>query len=308
MSPVLETHLLRKEFPGKKRGYVAVDDLSFSLEKGEILGLLGPNGAGKTTTIQMLLGTLKPTSGGIRYFGKDFFSHRSEILKKVVFASTYVSLPWKLTVRQNLMVFGRIYGVNRKKLEKRIDELLERVGIPEKKDSPVATLSAGQITRLVLVKAFMVDPKVVLLDEPTASLDPHISKEVRDLILETRDKSETSILITSHNMAEVTEVCDRTLFLRRGKMIADDCPENLANSIATSLVRLIIGTQMPQAIQVVQGLKLPFSVEEHCIETKLNEAQIAKLLMALAQNGIEYSGIEIDKPSLEDYFLQMSRT
>jgi len=307
MSTVLCVENLRKIYPGKKREYAAVDDISFHLKKGEILGLLGPNGAGKTTTIQMLLGILKPTSGRILYFGKELFKHRSEVLKEVVFASTYVSLPWRLTISQNLEIYGRLYGIPLAPLRLRIDELLERFGLIKKKEEEVSTLSAGQITRLVLVKAFMVRPKVVLLDEPTASLDPEMAQEIRAFILEERKTYGVSILFTSHNMTEVAEVCDRTLFVQKGKILADDRPERLARSVASSKLRLVVADKMAQTVKVAEKMNLSYEIDYHTLELRLDEKKIAHFLMALAREGIEYSGIEIIEPTLEDYFLTMAR-
>lgn len=302
---VLCVRNLRQEFVSKRGPYVALDGISFDLREGEILGLLGPNGAGKTTTIHILLSVLKPTSGEIFYFGKDFFKHRSEVLSQVVFASTYVSLPWRLTINQNLDVFGRLYGMSGRVLKARIDELLIRFGIHEKKHLPVATLSAGQITRLVLVKAFMVRPRLVLLDEPTASLDPDMANSVRELILEERNRQGTSVLFTSHNMSEVAQVCDRTLFLRRGKIIADDVPEKLARSVSLSTLRLVIAEKMNEAEVIAKKKKLTFTIDHNVIELKVDETHIARFLSALAREGIDYSGIEIIEPTLEDYFLKM---
>ena len=168
---------LRKVYSGRSP-FTAVDGISFELAKGEILGLLGPNGAGKTTTIQMLIGTLTYSSGSIFYFGQDFLSCRQEIMSRVAFASTYVSLPWLLTVGQNLNVFGRLYGLSGRQITERADPLLERFGILDLKKQPVASLSSGQITRLMLVKAFLAQPEIVLLDEPTASLDPEMAQDV----------------------------------------------------------------------------------------------------------------------------------
>ena len=301
---VLSVRNLRKVYPGKKR-YVAVDGISFDLKKGEILGLLGPNGAGKTTTIQMLLSTLKPTSGEIFYFGKPFAKHRSEILQKVVFASTYVSLPFTLTVQQNLEVFGRLYGVPIADLRQRMDKLLKGFGIEHKKKVPVGKLSAGQVTRLMLVKAFMVRPKVVLLDEPTASLDPDIARDVIQFVLEQRDEHDISILFTSHNMAEVTDVCDRALFLQNGRIIADNEPGALAKSVSKSTLQLTVGDGMKRTVMIAEKLKLPFKIEHRSIELSLDEAQIAKFLSALAAAGVSYTNINIITPTLEDYFLHM---
>jgi len=288
---VLSVQNLRKVYSGKVP-FVAVDDISFDLHRGEILGLLGSNGAGKTTTIQMLLSTLKATSGSIFYFGKDFFTHRSEVLEQVAFASTYVSLPWMLTVEQNLEVFGRLYGLSAEERRKRMDAFLERFGIISKKKDKVSQLSAGQITRLMLVKAFMMRPKIVLLDEPTASLDPDIAEEVVQFVLEERKINGTAILYTSHNMAEVAEVCDRVLFLQKGKIIADDVPE--------------VGDGLKRTVAVAEKLKLPYKLDHRTVEFQLDEAQIANLLMALAQAGVLYTNINIMHPTLEDYFLHMA--
>ncbi len=301
---VLSVRNLRKVYPGPTP-FVAVDGISFELQKGEILGLLGPNGAGKTTTIQMLLSTLKPTSGEIVYFGKSFREHRSEILQSVVFASTYVSLPFMLTIEQNLEVFGRLYGVPIDKLNQQMKILLERFGIYHKRKTQVSKLSAGQITRLMLAKAFMVNPKIVLLDEPTASLDPDIAQDVLQFVLEQRDQHEVSILFTSHKMAEVAEVCDRVLFLQNGRIIADDVPDALARSVSKSSVQLIVGDGMKRTVLIAEKLKLPYVIDHRTIELCLDEAQIAQLLSALAAAGVTYTNITILKPTLEDYFLHV---
>ncbi len=304
MPPVLSVRKLTKIYP-TKIPFVAVDGISFELKQGEILGLLGANGAGKTTTIQMLLSTLKPTSGEIFYFGKDFSRHRSEILQQVVFASTYISLPWMLTVEQNLEVFGKLYGLDKKTRRERIDELLERFGIAKKRKLSVSQLSAGQTTRLMLVKAFMVRPKIALLDEPTASLDPDIAQDVISFVLEQRDKYGTAVLYTSHNMTEVAEVCDRVLFLQEGKIVADDLPDRLAKSVSTSKVRLQIGDGMKRAAAIADRLHFPHFIEHRTIEFHLDEGQIAALLSALAEAGVMYTNVDVLRPTLSDYFLHM---
>ncbi len=304
MTKVLSVRNLRKVYPGKVP-FTAVDDISFDMAEGEILGLLGSNGAGKTTTIQMLLSTLKPTSGEILYFGKDFFANRSEVLKKVSFASTYVSLPWMLTLEQNLEVFARLYGLSKKERKERIDPLLDRFGILAKKKSMVSKLSAGQITRLMLVKAFMVQPKIVLLDEPTASLDPDIAKDVIQFVLEQRQQLGTAILFTSHNMSEVAEVCDRVLFLQSGKIVADDDPEHLARSFSSCKIQLHVGDGLKRTIATVEKYHLQAKVDHRMIEIQIDESKIATLLSALAQAGVHYTNVTIIQPTLEDYFLHM---
>lgn len=219
---VLQVKNLTKKF-GQ---FMAVDKISFELKKGEILGLLGPNGAGKTTTIQMLLGTLTPTDGEIVYFGKDFFKHRSEVLQEVNYASAYSHLPWRLTVEENLQVYARMYGVENRR--RRIDRLLTEFGVSELRRKTVDSLSAGQKTRVMLCKAFINYPRLILLDEPTASLDPDIAAKVRQFLLAQQREYQVSMLFTSHNMAEVSEVCDRVIFLKQGQIVACDTPEKLA--------------------------------------------------------------------------------
>ena len=174
---VLDIKGLTKDY-GKVR---AVKGISFDIKEGEIVGLLGPNGAGKTTTIQMLLGTLTPTKGEIKYFGKDFKSYREEILNRVNFCSSYIRLPWRMTVYENLDVIAMLYGVKNRR--KRIHKLLEAFDITEFENRPMAGLSAGQIMRVILAKSFINYPKVILLDEPTASLDPDVALKVREFLI-----------------------------------------------------------------------------------------------------------------------------
>lgn len=289
---------------GKKKPVTAVDGISFDLKPGEILGLLGPNGSGKTTTIQMLLGTLIPTSGSILYFGMDFERHRSEVLQSVSFASTYTSLPYILTIKENLKCYGHYYQIEN--VEAKTDPLLERFGILDKKNEPISALSAGQITRLMLVKAFFTNPKIVLLDEPTASLDPDVSLEVCRFLLEERDRTGLSILFTSHKMEEVSELCDRTIFLKKGTIIADDLPENLAKSASLFQLRLTIIDGMKRTIAIAENQKLSHQVEHRSITLSLEEKEIPVFLNTLMQSSVVYANIRIKEPSLEDYFLKIT--
>ena len=163
--------------------FTAVNTVSFELAKGEILGLLGPNGAGKTTIIQMLLDLLTPTSGSIQYFGKELSVHRSQILEQVSFASTYLKLPGSLTIEENLSVYAQLYGVPAKRVRERIEEKIADFDLHALRKRQSKTLSAGQLTRLMLAKAFLANPKVVLLDEPSAALDPDVALQMRRFIL-----------------------------------------------------------------------------------------------------------------------------
>jgi ABC-2 type transport system ATP-binding protein len=211
--PVLQVSNLVKKF-----GEVTpVDGISFEIRPGEILGLLGANGAGKTTAISMVLGIITPTAGEIRVFGKDLAKERIAILRRMNFCSTYTQLPGNLRVWQNLMVFGKIYRVP--KLKERIDEVLELLEIRHLKDRVSGDLSAGESTRLNLCKALLNRPELLLLDEPTASLDPDIADKVRKVTRRIRDEEGSSILYTSHNMRDVEEVCDRVVFMHQGKIL-----------------------------------------------------------------------------------------
>jgi ABC-2 type transport system ATP-binding protein len=291
--------------PVKK--YTVVNDISFALRDGEILGFLGPNGAGKTTTIQMLLGTLMPTAGSISYFGKEFTHHRKEILRMVSYASGYDALPARLTVMENLDIVGRIYGLDRLRRIDSINQLLKLFGMWNMRYKETGMLSAGQATRIMLIKAFLGNPRIVLLDEPTASLDPDIAHEVRQFILEQNKKSHVSLLVTSHNMDEVTEICDRVLVLKNGTIIADDTPEKLADSIACARVHLMISEGLPLLLNYLQEKGMVHAVRDHSVIIDVNEHLIAHFLTALAEKKISYFHISIDKPTLQDYFLSVAK-
>jgi ABC-2 type transport system ATP-binding protein len=306
MEPVLSVTNLTKIYP-KNKAHAAVDSISFQLKNSEILGLLGPNGSGKTTTIQMLLGTLSLTSGSIVYFGKDFLKYRSELLQFISFASAYTSLPWLLTVEETLKIFGRLYNLNPKESSKLFEPLLERFGILNKKSARISSLSAGQITRLMLIKAFFIQPKIVLLDEPTASLDPDMANEICSFILEQREKTGLSILFTSHKMEEVAEICDRVVFLKNGKIIADDLPKKLAQTVSSFRVRLVIIDGMKRISALIEKMGFASKIEHRTLEITIQENQIPSFLNAVGQAGITYANIKIEEPSLEEYFLHMAK-
>ncbi|MCX8109421.1 MAG: ABC transporter ATP-binding protein [Verrucomicrobiae bacterium] len=215
---VVEVDRLRKEFDGT----VAVADVSFHAKRGEILGLLGPNGAGKTTTLQVLLGLTTATSGTVRVFGMDLEKHRVDILQKCNFSSAYASLPTNLRVRENLRVFAKLYGVCEP--EHRIESLLQLFEIGHLQHKITGHLSAGESTRLNLCKALLNDPELLLLDEPTASLDPDIADKVRTVLRTIQRNKGITMIYTSHNMREVEMVCDRVVFMHRGRVIAEGTP------------------------------------------------------------------------------------
>ena len=205
--------------------FTAVNDISFAIKPGEILGLLGPNGAGKTTTIQMLLGLVTPTAGSIRMFGLDLSTHREAILQQVNFSSTYIAMPQSLTVEENLWVVARLYGLS--DIPRRVDEIVKKLEMGEFRYKVTRKLSSGQMTRLTLAKAFLTEPKILFLDEPTASLDPDIAYKIRVLLKEERRSSGLSMLYTSHNMREMEEMSDRIIFLQRGKIVAEGTAQEI---------------------------------------------------------------------------------
>ena len=197
----------------------AVSGLSFELHRGEVLGLLGPNGAGKTTALHMLLGLIRPSSGSIQIFDQDLERHRVEILRRCNFSSAYANLPGNLRVWQNLLVFSKLYGVRDSRTK--IDQLLKMFEILHLKQRITGHLSSGESTRLNLCKSLINDPELLLLDEPTASLDPDIADKVRKLLRGIQQEGGISMLYTSHNMRDVEEMCHRVLFIHRGRKIAE---------------------------------------------------------------------------------------
>ncbi|HSE57881.1 MAG TPA: ABC transporter ATP-binding protein, partial [Nitrospiraceae bacterium] len=214
-TPIVQVRHLTKRFGD----FVAVNDISFDIQPGEILGLLGPNGAGKTTTIQMMLGLITPTGGTIRMFGLDLATHREAIMQQVNFSSTYISMPYSLTVEENLRVVARLYGMRH--VDQRLDEVVKQLEMEEMRHKLTRKLSSGQMTRLTLAKAILTEPKVLFLDEPTASLDPDIAHKIRALLQDVRRSTGLSMLYTSHNMREMEEMSDRIIFLQRGKIVAE---------------------------------------------------------------------------------------
>ena len=218
---VLSVEGLTKTYGDK----TAVDGISFSVKRNEIVGLLGPNGAGKTTTINMILGVLSPSEGRIQIGGIDLGRKRSQAMERTNFAAVSAQLPGNLTIYENLRVFGMIYGV--RDLATRIETVIEQFDLQKFRTTKAGVLSSGEQTRLCLAKAMLNNPDLLLLDEPTASLDPATAREIRARIREFAAAGTAAVLWTSHNMYEVTEVCDRVLFLSHGKVLLEGDPKTL---------------------------------------------------------------------------------
>ena len=312
MTNVLEVKDLQKTyFEYKWKNYRltkkythAVAGISFSLKKGEILGVLGPNGAGKTTTIQMLLGTLIPSSGRISYFGKPFDGNDPTILKRINYSSAYIELPWRLSVAENLDIYGRIYEV--KDRGARIDLLLKRFGIYDLKYRNMRALSAGQMTRVILVKAFLNSPEIILLDEPTASLDPEIAKQIRLFLLEQQKEHQVSMIFTSHNMKEVQEICNRIIFINAGKIVAEDTPLGLLKRFKQTRIRFSIETGRKGLEDYLKDKGFRYDFQQTRVTFGINEEALSKVLYKISDLGVRYQDLEILRPDLEDYFLQIA--
>jgi len=203
----------------------AVDGISFTVRRGSTVALLGGNGAGKTTTISMLLGLLLPSSGGIHVLGEDMVRHRHRVLPRLNFSSPYVDMPHRLSVRENLTVYGHLYGVPH--LKRRIAELVEELELAAFVDRPAGKLSAGQKTRVALAKALLNKPDLLLLDEPTASLDPDTADWVRAYFQAYQRASGATLLLASHNMTEIERMCDQVLMMKAGKIVDQGSPTDL---------------------------------------------------------------------------------
>lgn len=221
MQNSLEVINLSKSYNAKE----AVKDISFRINRNEIIGILGPNGCGKTTTIGMILGLLKPSQGKVLINGIEIENNRVDLLNKLNFISPYIELPKKLTVRQNLEVYGRLYDI--KNLKRKIDYLCEKLRLNELINKITGELSSGQKNRVSLAKSIINDPTVLLLDEPTASLDPETGDFVRNFLEEYQKENQTSILLASHNMIEVERLCSSVLMMNNGSIIDKGSPEEL---------------------------------------------------------------------------------
>lgn len=284
--------------------FTAVDHISFSVKEGEVLGILGPNGAGKTTTIFMLLDLIIPTSGDLTIFGMQYRDNREQILQGMNFASAYMDMMPRMTVFENLLIMATLYQVQ--KAGEAIVRHAKALGIEELLPSQHKNLSAGQKTRVQLCKAFLNDPKLLLLDEPTASLDPDISASVRRDILGAQKRGMT-VVITSHNMAEVEEICDRVLFMSHGKIVAEDTPEGLARAVRKVRVQLMIKDGQKRTVAYAKRAGFTVKAEGRFVTIDVAESDIAYLLAGLAEKGVDYKQIAIDKPTLEDYFIAQVR-
>jgi ABC-2 type transport system ATP-binding protein len=300
---VLEVKDLIKDYGA----YRAVDSISFEIKRGQVMGLLGPNGAGKTTTIQMLTGITNLTSGKISYFGLDFSRQKQAALQRINFTSAYNTLLGRITVKENLLTFAGLYGVKDKM--SKIAGLLEKFEISHLADERYINLSAGERTRVNIAKSLLNDPELILMDEPTASLDPDIADKTLTWIEELRTDRNLSILFTSHNMAEVERICDEIIFLDKGKIISRGSPAEHTRKLNTVEVILTYKGSQPELQKILESKKVAFNFSADgvvVIETKKNKT--AEIISFVVQAGVSVSDTEVRKPDLEQVFLDIARS
>jgi ABC-2 type transport system ATP-binding protein len=253
----------------------------------------------------MLLGILTPTSGSIHIFGQDLATHQSEILESMNFSSTYVDLPWRLKVWENLTWSAHLYQIPDR--AKRLRQIRELFRLEPIWDQPVASLSAGQKTRVNLARSMINYPRLLLLDEPTASLDPEVAAYMREFFAAQRKEFNKSIILTSHNMAEVEALCDRVIILKDGLIFDIDTPANLAKKIEDTLLNLRVTKNHPALKTLARLRHLELSESDGLTTLKIKESLLPLFLYELTKKNIQYSEISIDKPNLEDYFMKVAK-
>lgn len=299
---ILEVENLVKNYGS----FRAVDGISFKVPKGKVIGLLGPNGAGKTTTIQVLLGITLLNGGVIKYFGKDFTKFRQYCLQRINFASAFNTLQGRISVLENLLVFACLYELKNPK--KKIIELAEYFEITDLLAKLYFNLSAGQKTRVNIIKSLINDPELILMDEPTASLDPDIADKTLSLIEELKESRELSILFTSHDMDEVTRICDEVIFLDHGKIVAQDTPLGLTKRIPIAKLQIMFDGEREKVEKYLSENEQKFEfLRKNVVLISTEEKIIPKVIFGISSMGIWITDIEVKKPTLEDVFLQIAR-
>ena len=306
---MIETRDLMKRFGG----LTAVDHVSFNVKRGEIFGLLGPNGAGKTTTIRMLATLTRPTEGTATVGDYDIVEDDNEVRKLVGLVSEKIIMYDRLTARENLWFFGRLYDVPKEILEKRIDELLGLVQLSDWKSSQVGTFSSGMRQRMNVIRALLNMPEVLLLDEPTLGLDPQSSVEVREFVKKINRENETTIILTTHMMVEADMLCDRIGIIDHGKIVALDTSKNLKKLVSgadTAVLELEIANLTTKIVSLVQSLKCVSSVSQddatHIKVHANGDGAFDTIIDAVRAEKGKINSVKNLEPTLEDVFLQIT--
>jgi ABC-2 type transport system ATP-binding protein len=296
---------LTKTYPKVK----AVDDLTFSIEKGEIFGLLGPNGAGKTTTIRMLLTLVKPTSGQINIFGTNALKYPDRIRQMAGYVPQDVSVDSELTGRENLVMYARLYGVPRKEMNQRIKEVLEFLDLTERIGDMVNTYSGGMMRKLEIAQALVNRPSMVYLDEPSIGLDPGAKYVIWELVKKLRDNFNTTILLTTHDMHEADSLCDRIGIMDQGKLVIIDKPSALKSTVGGDV--LTLASNSPGFAAALSGLGYQAMLRSGTSVDLLvsnGERLIPQIIEGLAGKGINIESVSLNKPTLDDVFLKYTGT
>jgi len=324
----IEVCNLRKEFQIKKKNglfhkkvekevFVAVDDISFNVNHGEIFGFLGPNGAGKTTTIKMISTLLLPTSGTVKVDGIDVVKNPREALKIMGTVLTGErSIYWKLTGRENLEYFAAMYGITGKKAKEKIDYLLERFNLHKRADETVEKYSTGMKQRIALAKALLADPKILILDEPTSGLDPQSALNLRELILEIKDEGKT-VLLTTHYMEEADFLSDRVAIIDHGKIIALDAPDNLKKNLNKANILIFELNKWDKTVEnnlknikAIKNIISNFNDSSQRWVVKIHIGNSSETISQVIENivkvGIDITNFKKEEPTLEDVFLDLT--
>ncbi len=306
---IIEVKNLTKTF-GK---FTAVDDISFSVKKGEILGLLGPNGAGKSTTLRMLSTLSRPTKGSATIGGYDTVKQDMEVRKLIGIVSEKMIIYNRLTAKENLYFFGSLFNLPKDVLNKRIDELLELVKLTKWKDAQVGTFSTGMRQRMNVVRALLNIPQVLFLDEPTLGLDPQSSVEIRDFVKKLNQENGTTVVLTTHMMVDADLLCDRIAIVDHGKIIALDTSTNLKKILSgadTMIIKLEVANLNPDIISAIKGISCVDSVtQDNSLSLHLivhGEEAFDQIVDAVRKRGGKITSMANLQPTLEDVFLHIT--
>jgi len=316
MANIVSARNLRKAYPSetwwrsfgkKKKDEEAVRGVSFDIKKGEIFGLLGPNGAGKTTTINMLTGVITPSSGTVQLFGKPLVGNEESAKQRMNLAAGHTRLNSKLTIYENLKVYSEIYGVENG--DERIAALARKFGITDIMDRAFISTSSGQKTRTMLIKGLLNSPELLLLDEPTIGMDPDVAELTRATLLEEHERTGMTILLTSHYMSEVEELCDRVALMLNGKIFKIATPEQLRRLIQVKRVEFWFLRGQDESEALFRRKKMPI-VESNPSRTVIevpSSFTFDQILPEFSKLGVRVRTIHTHEPDLEDVFIKMSR-
>ncbi len=300
---IIEVEKLRKEF----NGIVAVDGISFGVERGEIFGFLGPNGAGKTTTINILTTLLLPTSGTARIAGYDLLRQPAEVRRRIGLVPQEVVLEGDLTARENLVFHGMLYGLSRNQVERRIPELLELVELEDRADSKVKTFSGGMKRRLELVKVLIHDPEVIFLDEPTVGLDPQTRRRIWEYIRLLNTEREVTVFLTTHYMEEAEQLCDRVCIIDHGRILDMGHPEELKRRLGErDIVEVELSEPCGEFLSRLESMGYRIKSVRGCrasIVAGRREKALAELFRLAGELGVSITSISVRAPTLEDVFI-----